>query len=64
MIKIGSQILWGCRWLIVDAIDPETGMLFCVDQDGEEFEISESQVDRVLEGGSYGNDVGQELSWR
>ena len=64
MIKVGTQILWGCRWLIVDEVDPETGMLFCLDQDGEDFEISEAQVDSVLDGGSFGDDIGQELSWR
>jgi len=64
MIQIGTQIRVGCRWLIVDDIDKQTGMLFCLDQDGEDFEISESQIDVVLDGGSFGDDVGQELSWR
>ena len=64
MIKVGTQIRWGCRWLIVDSICPETGMLLCLDQDGEDFEISEAQVDDVLDGGSFGNDIGQELTWR
>jgi hypothetical protein len=52
------------RWLIVDEIDQQTGMLFCLDQDGEDFEVRESQIDEVLGGGSFGNDIGQELSWR
>jgi hypothetical protein len=52
------------RWLIVDEIDQQTGMLFCLDQDGEGFEVRESQIDDVLDGGSFGDDVGQELSWR
>ena len=64
MIQIGTQIRVGFRWLIVDEIDQQTGMLFCLDQDGEDFEISESQIDVVLDGGSFGQDVGQELTWR
>jgi len=64
MIEIGTQIRVGFRWLIVDEVDQQTGMLFCLDQDGEDFEISESQIDVVLDGGSFGDDVGQELSWR
>ena len=64
MIQIGTQIRVGCRWLIVDDIDKQTGLLFCLDQDGEDFEISESQIDVVLDGGSLGDDVGQELNWR
>ena len=64
MIQIGTQIRVGFRWLIVDEIDQQTGMLFCLDQDGEDFEISESQIDVVLDGGSFGNDIGQELTWR
>ena len=64
MIKIGTQIRVGCRWLIVDDIDKDTGLLFCMDQDGEDFEIRESQIDDVLDGGSLGDDVGQELNWR
>ena len=64
MIKIGTQIRVGFRWLIVDEIDSETGLLWCLDQDGEDFEISENQIDVVLDGGSFGQDVGQELTWR
>ena len=64
MIQIGTQIRVGMRWLIVDEIDQQTGMLFCLDQDGEGFEVRESQIDDVLDGGSFGDDVGQELSWR
>ena len=64
MIQVGTQIRVGCRWLIVDEIDLETGLLWCMDQDGEDFEISEGQIDVVLDGGSGGDDVGQELTWR
>ena len=65
MIQVGTQILVFTKgWLIVEDIDSETGLLFCQNQDGEEIEISESQVDSVLDGGSFGNDVGQELTWR
>ena len=64
MIQIGTQIRVGMRWLIVDEIDQQTGMLFCLDQDGEGFEVRESQIDDVLDGGSFGQDVGQELTWR
>ena len=64
MIKIGTQIRVGFRWLIVDEIDQDTGLLWCMDQDGEDFEIRESQIDDVLDGGSFGDDVGQELNWR
>jgi len=65
MIKVGTQILVFTKgWLIVDEVDSETGLLWCIDQDGEEFEISEGQIDSILDGGSFGDDVGQELSWR
>ena len=64
MIKVGTQIRVGFRWLIVDEIDQDTGLLWCMDQDGEDFEIRENQIDDILDGGSFGDDVGQELSWR
>ena len=65
MIQVGTQILVFTKgWLIVDEIDSETGLLWCIDQDGEEFEISEGQIDSILDGGSFGDDVGQELTWR
>ena len=65
MIKVGTQILVFTKgWLIVEDIDSETGLLWCVDQDGEDFEISEGQIDSILDGDSFGDDVGQELTWR
>ena len=48
-IEIGTPLLvFGIGWLIVDAIDPKTGLLFCYDQDGGDFEISEAQVDAII----------------
>jgi len=64
MIQKGSQILVFTKgWLIVEDIDSETGLLFCVDQDGEEFEISEAQVDHVYEDDLPDNPFDQ-FSWR
>ena len=44
MIKIGSLIQVGIKTLVVDDICPETGNLFCLDNDGEEFEVTQTQV--------------------
>ena len=44
MIKIGSLIQVGIKTLVVDDICPETGNLFCLDNDGEDFEITQTQV--------------------
>ena len=46
-IKIGTSILVGARWLIIDEIDNQT--LWCIDQDGEEFEINASQIDHIYD---------------
>ena len=48
-IEIGTQLMiFGIGWLIVDDIDSETGLLWCVDQDGEDYEISPSRVDHII----------------
>ena len=48
-ITVGTQlIVFGIGWLIVEDIDQATGLLFCLDQDGGDFEISESQVDSII----------------
>ena len=54
MIKVGTQIRWGCRWLIVDSICPETGMLLCLDQDGEDFETCQEVLANILD--KFGDD--------
>ena len=46
-ITIGTQILVGLRWLIVDEIDSETGLLWCIDQDGGDHEIDKSNIDHI-----------------
>jgi hypothetical protein len=50
MIKIGTMIQVGLKTLVVDDICQETGLLFCLDNDGEDFEISPSQIDSVIGG--------------
>ena len=48
-IKIGSQlIVFSIGWLIVDEIDSETGLLWCIDQDGGDHEIAEGQIDSIV----------------
>jgi len=47
MIKIGTMIRVGLRMLCVDEICPTTGNLFCIDRDGEEFEVRTQDVDAV-----------------
>ena len=44
MIKIGSLVQLGLKTLVVDDICEETGNLLCLDNDGEEFEVSQIQV--------------------
>ena len=64
MIQVGTQILVFTKgWLIVDEVDSETGLLWCIDQDGEEFEISEGQIDSILESNLPDNPFDQ-FSWR
>jgi len=46
-ITIGTEILVGFRWLIVDSIDSETGLLWCLDQDGGDHEINKSNIDHI-----------------
>ena len=46
-IKIGTMIQVGLKTLVVDDICQETGILFCLDNDGEDFEIRESQIDHI-----------------
>mgnify|MGYP001344156861 CR=1 FL=1 len=47
-ITIGTQILVGLRWLIVDTVDAETGLLWCIDQDGGDHEINTNSIDHIL----------------
>ena len=64
MIQVGTQILVFTKgWLIVDEVDSETGLLWCIDQDGEEFEISEGQIDSILDSNLPDNPFDQ-FSWR
>ena len=46
-ITTGTQILVGLRWLIVDSIDKNTGLLWCIDQDGGDHEIDQKMVDHI-----------------
>ena len=46
-ITIGTQILVGLRWLIVDSIDKNTGLLWCIDQDGGDHEIDQKRVAHI-----------------
>ena len=46
-ITIGTQILVGLRWLIVDEIDTENGLLWCIDQDGGDHEINRNAIDHI-----------------
>ena len=48
-IKIGTQlIVFSIGWLIVDAIDSETGLLWCIDQDGGDHEIHPARIDSFV----------------
>ena len=48
-IKVGTEILvFTIGWLIVDDIDSETGLLWCIDQDGGDHEIAQGQVDSII----------------
>jgi len=48
-IEIGTQlVVSGIGWLIVEDIDLETGLLWCIDQDGEDFEIHPMRVNRIV----------------
>ena len=48
-IKIGTQlIVFSIGWLIVDEIDSETGLLWCIDQDGGDHEINRNAIDHIL----------------
>ena len=52
MIKIGSMIRVGARVLVVDAVERPTsedqGNLFCLDCDGEDFEVRPQDVDAIF----------------
>ena len=52
MIKIGSMIRVGARMLVVDAVerprDGDQGILFCLDNDGEDFEVRPENVDAIF----------------
>lgn len=52
MIKIGSMIRVGARMLVVDAVErsssEDQGNLFCLDNDGEDFEVRPQDVDAVF----------------
>jgi len=42
-IQIGDEVRYGLSLLIVDEIDGDT--LWCIDEDGQDFELTEEQVD-------------------
>jgi len=44
-IKVGTSIQVGLAWLIVEEIDGD--MLWCIDQDGHEMEVSIHRVDHI-----------------
>ena len=52
MIKIGSMIRVGARMLVVDQVerplDGNQGILFCLDNDGEDFEVRPENVDAIF----------------
>ena len=49
MIQVGTQIIvFSIGWLIVDEIDAETGLMWCIDQDGGDHEIAEGQIDSFV----------------
>ena len=52
MIKIGSMIQVGARILVVDQVerplDGDQGILFCLDNDGEDFEVHPENVDAIF----------------
>ncbi len=52
MIKIGSIIRVGARMLVVDQVERPTsedqGNLFCLDNDGEDFEVRPENVDAIF----------------
>jgi len=48
-ITVGTEILVFTKgWLKVEEIDSETGLLWCIDQDGGDHEISEGQIDSII----------------
>lgn len=52
MIKIGTMVRVGARMLVVDQVerplDGDQGILFCLDNDGEDFEVRPADVDAVF----------------
>jgi hypothetical protein len=48
-ITVGTEILVFTKgWLMVEEIDSETGLLWCIDKDGGDHEIAEGQVDSII----------------
>jgi len=48
-ITIGTEILvFTIGWLKVEEIDPSSGLLWCIDQDGGDHEIAQGQVDSII----------------
>ena len=48
-ITIGTQlIVFSIGWLIVEEIDSETGLLWCIDQDGGDHEIHRDRIDSFV----------------
>ena len=45
-IEIGTALLVGLRWLMVEEI--QGTLLFCIDQDGKDWAIETARVDRIL----------------
>ena len=49
-ITIGTQlIVFSIGWLIVEEIDSETGLLWCIDQDGGDHEIHPARIDSFVD---------------
>ena len=42
-IQVGDEVRYGMNFLIVDEIEGDT--LWCVDQDGQDFELTENEID-------------------
>ena len=42
-IQVGDEVRVGCRLMIVDEIID--GTLWCIDEDGQDFELTEDEVD-------------------
>ena len=44
-LKVGDEIRFGMQLMIIDEICEEFNTVICVDEDGQDFELTEEQVD-------------------